>query len=157
MGPCCIRGSVQIHKSTVDPGKYENALISSDAQLAGATLIARQLLFQTRIQKAKTEDPSLAINLYAKARIDFFVAMVFTAVITGFLMGPVFVLYRCQSQSGMILATIMLGFTFSFAMLCQVCTTAKRHEIFAATAAYCAVLVVFISQNAGSNTPAKAP
>jgi hypothetical protein len=36
-------------------------------------------------------------------------------------------------------------------MLCQLCTSVKRYEIFAVTVAYCAVSVVFVNQNNSSN------
>lgn len=61
-------------------------------------------------------------------------------------MVPVFILYVLRCRSGAIQNAVTLGFTTFFALLCSTCTTAKRHEIFAATAAYCAVLVVFTSQ-----------
>jgi DMSO reductase anchor subunit len=60
-------------------------------------------------------------------------------------------MYKRQGQPGMKLTAIMLFFTFGLAMLCQLCPSAKRDEIFAATVAYCAVLVLFVSQNNGSN------
>ena len=103
------------------------------------------------MQKAKTSDSELGICLYPKPQLDLFVAFVFNAVITGFLMGPVFVMDRLQGQPGMKLTTITLSFSFRFAMLCQLCTSAKRLEIFAATTAYCAVLVVFVSQNSSNS------
>jgi hypothetical protein len=40
---------------------------------------------------------------------------------------------------------IMVVFTLLFSAAMSLLTKAKRHELFAASAAYCAVLVVFIS------------
>ena len=102
-------------------------------------------LFQNTVQAAKSSDPQLAVNLYWKPRIDRSVAVLFRIVIIGLIMGPVFVLYRLRKQDGYVQNSVTLDFTTFFALLCSTCTTAKRHEIFAATAAYCAVLVVFTS------------
>ena len=46
---------------------------------------------------------------------------------------------------------ILVVFTLLFSAAMSLLTKAKRHELFAASAAYCAVLVVFISNFGGQN------
>ena len=46
---------------------------------------------------------------------------------------------------------VLVVFTLLFCACMSLLTTAKRHELFAASAAYCAVLVVFISNFSGPN------
>jgi hypothetical protein len=98
-------------------------------------LTLKQCIFQTRVQAAKTKSDELSIFLYSKPRFDFVVACLFTAIITGTIMGPVFVLTRFQNEPGNKKNFIILAFASAFAILCSACTTAKRHEIFAASAA----------------------
>ena len=121
-------------------------------------------LFQTDIQGRKTKNPDLAIFLYSKARLDKVVATFFILIIIALMMAPVLVLSNFQDQlipaqgnttSAAVLTTrnterskyVILGCVTGFALLCSTCTTAKRHELFAATVAYCAVLIVFVGQN----------
>ena len=55
-------------------------------------------LFQNDIQAAKSSDQQLAVNLYSNPRIDRIVALLFTILIIGLIMGPVFVLYRLRKH-----------------------------------------------------------
>lgn len=77
----------------------------------------------------------LGFALYTKSRFDKVVAFLFTMIIVGGIMVPVFILYLLRCRSGNVQNAVTLGFTTFFALLCSTCTTAKRHEIFAATAA----------------------
>ena len=72
---------------------------------------------------------------------------------------PVFVMFRITwlgtRASTFINIALLIGFGLLFSMAMGLLTRAKRAELFAATAAYCAVLVVFIgnfSSNVGSNS-----
>ena len=115
------------------------------------------MVLQNKIQKQKLLQSKLSIELYDKSRMDKVVASFFTLTITGLIMGPVFVLSKLENQV-MKCNFVILGCVSFFALLCSTCTTAKRHEIFAATAAYCAVLVVFTTSNPNdqnSLTPSK--
>jgi hypothetical protein len=47
-------------------------------------------------------------------------------------------------MSPRVMASIILGFAFILATAVSVFTDAKRHEVFGATAVYCAVLVIFL-------------
>jgi hypothetical protein len=112
----------------------------------GQKLTDVRKLFQNKIQALKVSN-KLGIYLYSKPRFDRLVSSIFTLIIVGLIMVPIFVLYRIRKQSGYVQNGVALGFTTFFALLCSTGTTAKRHEIFAATAAYCAVLVVFITES----------
>lgn len=63
------------------------------------------------------------------------------------LIGAVVSLYYVQSpRAKLALVTV---FTLVFAMSVALCTNARKAEVFAATAAYAAVLVVFVSGDLG--------
>ncbi|KAF2120818.1 hypothetical protein BDV96DRAFT_595227 [Lophiotrema nucula] len=62
-----------------------------------------------------------------------------------FLVTAIVVLYFIDKPVARVGA--LCGFTIAFAIALITLTTAKRHEVFVATAAYAAVLVVFISGN----------
>ena len=83
----------------------------------------------------KTDDEH--IKYYAKERLDVVARMVLTFMATLWLMVPVFVFYWVASK-GLYKDMIVLVFTMGFAMFLAIFTKAKRHEIFAATAAYVA-------------------
>lgn len=78
-------------------------------------------------------------NEKANVTIKLFLALVMTAL----LMLPVVLLYVVRSSTGVKLAILLL-FVLAFSMALLLMTNAKRHEAFAATAAYAAVLVVFL-------------
>lgn len=62
---------------------------------------------------------------------------------------PVIVLYELTNfaggQSALDAIGVLIVFTLIFGMAISTLTTARRQELFGASAAYCAVLVVFIS------------
>jgi lipopolysaccharide export LptBFGC system permease protein LptF len=58
-------------------------------------------------------------------------------------MAPVVALLSTQ-KSGLVKIVIVLIFTLFFSAALSLFTKATRQEVFAATAAYCAVLVVFL-------------
>jgi hypothetical protein len=79
--------------------------------------------------------------------ISHFVGWISVVLSAVLLIGAIASLYVVQSQNW------RLGMIASFTMLFAVCvgllTNARRAEVFAATAAYAAVLVVFVSGNLG--------
>ena len=139
-------------------GVFENLFTRTSRRLS-------RKLFQTDIQALKTKNPDLAIFLYSKARFDKVVATFFILIIIALIMAPVLVLSSFQDQiitaqgnntlsaNAMTVRNtersnyVILGCVTGFALFCSTCTTAKRHEVFAATVAYCAVLTVFVGQN----------
>lgn len=84
------------------------------------------------------------ISLLTKYHIDVIVRLILTITTVSLLMLPSAVLYILPEHRALKIVLILL-FTLLFSSALTVFTKAKRHEQFAATAAYCAVLVVFIS------------
>ncbi|RMY32826.1 hypothetical protein D0865_14629 [Hortaea werneckii] len=95
----------------------------------------------------KTTDPRL--QYYAPARVDKLVGFIITGVIFMLLILPVVALYELSNvgrrESPFEAIGILIIFTLLFAAAMSALTKATRQELFAASAAYCAVLVVFIS------------
>lgn len=97
--------------------------------------------------KRKTEDED--IRYLSPSRIEKFVGLIITAIVFVLLVLPVIGMYRLASfgDTKDIFAAIgvMIVFTLLFAAAMSLLTKARRHELFAASAAYCAILVVFIT------------
>ena len=74
-----------------------------------------------------------------------FVTFIGTIISIGFLVSAMWVLWRLEKQMIAKLATVT-GFVVAFAGWLGFLTTAQRKDVIAATAAYAAVLVVFVSQ-----------
>jgi len=74
------------------------------------------------------------VHLYSKERIDILVRLVITLLAVSLLMAPVVVLFSVQEQGNIKIAVVLL-FTFFVSAALSVFTKAKRHEVFAATAA----------------------
>ena len=109
----------------------------------------QQTLFRTKEQKIKSGDE--ALHLVSLDRLDNVLRAVVTILATFLLLAPVFVLFKLQPnsrsevelQSNYQILTIFI-FTLLFSASCSVFTQAKKQEVFTATAAYSAVLVVFL-------------
>ena len=71
---------------------------------------------------------------YAKRRIDTFVRLIITLLAVALLMVPVVVLFADPNGTAMKIVVVLL-FTLFFSIALSVFTGAKRHEVFAATAA----------------------
>jgi hypothetical protein len=85
------------------------------------------------------------------------VGLVITSIIFVLLVLPVIAMYRLTSFSSQRNATfnaigVLVVFTLLFSAAMSLLTKARRHELFAASAAYCAVLVVFISGFSNSSS-----
>ena len=111
--------------------------------------MTEQALFRNYEQKAKTGNEDL--QLLSAERLDIFLHIVLTIIATALLLVPVFILFRLQPssqaeihrKSNYQLITIFV-FTLIFSASCSIFTKARRQEVLTATAAYCAVLVVFL-------------
>jgi hypothetical protein len=79
------------------------------------------------------------------------VNLAITGVIFMLLAAPVLSMYQLSTlkSNKAIFAAIgvLMVFTLLFAAAMSLLTKARRHELFAATAAYCAVLVVFVGSS----------
>ena len=108
-----------------------------------------QGVFRSHEQKLKTGNEDL--QLLSAERLDIFLQIVLTIIATVLLLAPVFTLFRLQpttlaefhTKSNYQILTVFV-FTLVFSASCSIFTKAKRQEVFTATAAYCAVLVVFL-------------
>ncbi|KAL8759154.1 MAG: hypothetical protein Q9199_000974 [Rusavskia elegans] len=110
---------------------------------------ATQAIFRTNDQKITTGHEK--VFLISPFRLDVFLRVVLTILAAVLLLLPVVILFELQPteasqirrKGGFQILTIFL-FTLLFSASCSVFTKAKRQEVFTATAAYCAVLVVFL-------------
>ncbi|KAF2475653.1 uncharacterized protein BDR25DRAFT_253094 [Lindgomyces ingoldianus] len=113
-----------------------------------------QKIFTTPELRAKTNNKY--IHYYSSSRIEKLVGLIITFIIFVLLILPVVAMYRLTSityrNTIFDAIGILVVFTLLFSAAMSLLTRAKRHELFAASAAYCAVLVVFIS-NFGSQAP----
>ncbi|MCJ1365072.1 hypothetical protein MMC16_004192 [Acarospora aff. strigata] len=91
-----------------------------------------RFLFTSETERRKTDDAY--VHLYSKKRLDTLVRLVITLLAVALLMAPVVVLFSVEEHGGIKIGVILL-FTFFFSAALSVFTKAKRHEVFAATAA----------------------
>lgn len=123
-------------------------------QKVSLTPICLQRIFQPRDLLEKTEDKK-HLHYYDAKRVESFVALIITVIIFILLVLPVVVMYQLTSigtrSSTFTAIGVLVVFTLLFSAAMSSLTKAKRHELFAASAAYCAVLVVFISNLNGPN------
>lgn len=83
-----------------------------------------------------------------EGRVEKAVSLLATVGAFGLLFGAIEALYQNDSHSRRI--GILAGFVLAFAIVVALFTGAKRTDIFAATAAYAAVLVVYIGEKPGN-------
>ncbi|KAH8588323.1 hypothetical protein B0O99DRAFT_693606 [Bisporella sp. PMI_857] len=89
------------------------------------------------------------LGTYSLPLLSFTASLITTLLASILLFLPIYVLYSTPgSRPGMKLGFIAL-FTMLFAGTIPLVTTARRAEVFAASAAYAAVLVVFVSGDLG--------
>jgi hypothetical protein len=108
-------------------------------------LLRDHWLFKNR----STTDPLDRTALFRDSHIVRTVAtldLIFAAIL---LVGAIVTLYSVSSAEAKLGLVAM--FTMLFAATVALCTNAKRAEVFAATAAYAAVLVVFVSGDLGGS------
>ncbi|KAK8184414.1 hypothetical protein BC567DRAFT_260596 [Phyllosticta citribraziliensis] len=91
-----------------------------------------RLAFSDPAQRRSTANKET--KLYSKQRVDTFARILITMVAVALLMAPVVVLFL-QEESGTAKILVILAFTLVFSAALSVFTKAKRHEVFAATAA----------------------
>lgn len=70
-----------------------------------------------------------------------------TAIAAVLLIGSILALYFVTNQDARL--ALVIAFVIMFAIGLSICTGATRDSIFAGTAAYAAVLIVFVSGNLG--------
>jgi peptidoglycan/LPS O-acetylase OafA/YrhL len=96
--------------------------------------------------QVNTDDPN--IFHYNSSRIRKTVKLLIALIVLALLAAPIFSMYKLSSMGTERTTHWALGmlmvFSLVFAGTMSLLATAKRHEVFAATAAYCAVLMVCI-------------
>ncbi|KAK5710413.1 hypothetical protein LTR15_012975 [Elasticomyces elasticus] len=100
------------------------------------------------------------IHYYSSSRINAVVGIVITLVIFVLLIVPVIAMYRLTSFGEQATTLDAVGILVVFTLLSSAAMSlsikASRHELFAASAAYCAILVVFISNLGNSRAVGEA-
>ncbi|TVY68658.1 hypothetical protein LSUE1_G008301 [Lachnellula suecica] len=142
---------------SLKPGR-ENAWLDAVVEKGLQKLSCRltRYLFSSPDLCQKTDPQETGIILYSRVAIDFVVSLIITMMILALLIVPIYVLWHLTRivQTGRtvsIIIGVLLVATLVFSGALSLFTRAKRHEILASAAAYCAVLVVFIG-NVGQFT-----
>jgi hypothetical protein len=114
-----------------------------------------QYLFCSNETKQKTisiekpeKEPEDREVYYTRSRINSLVLCIITTMILILLIVPVYILWNlvnktADNHTDAVCIGVLLVFTLAFSAILSLFTRARRHEIFGAAAAYCAVLVVF--------------
>ncbi|MCJ1240409.1 hypothetical protein MMC14_008411 [Varicellaria rhodocarpa] len=110
----------------------------------------RATTYVFRSEEQRIRSGNEIINLFSHKRFNAFIYIIITILATVLLLVPVSVLWVVQN-SGLHQILVIFFFTLTFAACCSVFTKARRQEVFAATAAYCAVLVVFLGNTQNQN------
>lgn len=87
-----------------------------------------------------------AIRLYSRPRMNVLVQVIATAVAIILFSLPVILLTLLHISDRIRLAIIIVSFA-AFALVVRAISRPKNHELFAMTAAYAAVLVIFVDLN----------
>jgi ABC-type transport system involved in multi-copper enzyme maturation permease subunit len=99
----------------------------------------------------RANDPRDNTGHYLEKHVNWVVAIISTVVAAILLIGAIIGLYIEQNPIARL--AMISSLTTFFALSVGLLTNARRAEIFATTAAYAAVLVVFVSSNLGNSNP----
>jgi hypothetical protein len=93
---------------------------------------------------------------YTPSRISKLANGILMVLVLVLLVLPIYLLYHLVHDIGthnsyLLCIATLLVFTLGFSSILSLFTRARRHEILAAAAAYCAVLVVFLGNVVPSN------
>lgn len=140
---------------TLRPGReyaWLDGLLERTLKVLRCRLI--KFFFCPKETRDKTDDKD--IHYYDRDRISTCVTMMITTIVLALLVVPIWLLYRFSIQGTIATSPdtigVVLVFTLVFSAALTGFTKARRHEIVAASAGYCAVLVVFLGNvnNVGS-------
>ena len=114
-----------------------------------------QWLFLTPELRIKTADQN--VHYLKRSRVNALIGFIITGIILILLVLPVLVMYRLTALDAKYPATfksiaVLVSFTLLFSIAMFLITKAPRHDLFAASAAYCAVLMVFVG-NVNNSSP----
>ncbi|KAL2064320.1 hypothetical protein VTL71DRAFT_4814 [Oculimacula yallundae] len=108
-----------------------------------------RFVLSTTDQIKKSDPGQIGVEVFSRARVNRLkLTIIFTSILAQFA-GPVYLLWylarKPQNNSTTAISVgILLTFTCTFSVVLSEFLSAQRHELIAAAAAYCAVLVVFI-------------
>ena len=116
-------------------------------------LPSKPLLISEQETKRKTDGEDGAVY-YTRGRIERLAMLIVLLMILVLLVVPIYILNHLTENDRNPHANsqcvgVLLVFTLAFSACISLFTRAGRHEILAASAAYCAVLVVFIGNVGG--------
>jgi len=103
-------------------------------------------IFTSKRERERTTDKNT--TLYSDHRVRAVSRILSTLIAVGVLIAPIAVLHRVDSLDTRVWG--LVGFTCLFACA-LLFTRAKKHEVFEATAAFCAVLAVFVGTGASGS------
>ncbi|KAL8701092.1 MAG: hypothetical protein Q9224_000662 [Gallowayella concinna] len=117
-----------------------------------------QYVFRTKEQEIVSGQED--ITLFDPHRLDIFLRSILTILAAALLLAPVLILFKLQPsktdddvpRSSKFQILTIFFFTLLFSASCSVFTKARRQEVFTATAAYCAVLVVFLGNTLNASS-----
>ncbi|KAK0516460.1 hypothetical protein JMJ35_001063 [Cladonia borealis] len=140
---------------TLRPGRehaWLDGMIENILKICRCGLL--RFLFVSKESKAKTIDKD--VHYYDRGRIAMCTTMIITIIILVLLIVPIWLLYRLSLKGAIATDPRTIGViivpTLIFSAVLSAVTKAKRHELLAASAGYCAVLVVFLG-NVNNITP----
>ena len=107
------------------------------------------LLFQDKQKRCNANISTDPVIYTSHARIDTFVTFLTMALAATFLYGSIWSLYYVQTPVKTL--GLLTMWTVLFAAVLASVTNSRRSEMFSVCAAYAAVLVVFVSGNAGTS------
>ncbi|PMD40256.1 hypothetical protein L207DRAFT_582474 [Hyaloscypha variabilis F] len=143
---------------TLKPGR-ESAWLDDFVERAVQKLSCKIIrkLFCSSEQHKKADPESSKVILHSRRRLDIIASLINFSSIIALLILPVYILLCLTRSSQMgsstgVVISVLLVFTLIFTAVLALFTRAKRHEILASAAAYCAVLVVFVG-NVGQISP----
>lgn len=112
---------------------------------------SKQIFSDATLRRAADEE----VRYYSTPRVEKFTTLLIGCIITVLLAIPVFLMYRVSwdADRDMVFLNggLLVFFTLLFSASMSLLTEAKRAELFAASAAYCAVLIVFVGNFSGQD------
>ena len=117
-----------------------------------------KMIFRTSEQKIRSANQQY-FYLVSQRRIEIFLRTVLTIIAALLLLIPVLILFELQPNTQSEVNTrakwqmgTVFVFTLIFSAICSIFTKARKQEVFSATAAYAAVLVIFLSNTSGNSS-----
>ncbi len=107
--------------------------------------LKRSLMRLSAWQARRTHSP---LTYLSERRLHIVVAFLNVILAAGLLFGAILNLYYVTNEQKRL--GLIAGYTITFAIFVGMVTKARSSEVFAACAAYAAVLVVFVSGNLGA-------